>query len=90
MNSDAINRAQEHFGDLLKAQMERMTRIKAAPDWVDFSALSPIKIGILGGDGIGPYIAKEAKWLLMEILKDEVAGGRVVINESRCRSKPVS
>ena len=32
----------------LKDQMERMKRLKAAPDWIDYSKLHPIKIGILG------------------------------------------
>jgi len=81
MNKEAIERAKEHFGDLLQTQMERMQRIKAVPDWIDYATLKPIKIGILGGDGIGPYIAKEAKWLLAEILKDEVADGKVLIED---------
>jgi isocitrate dehydrogenase (NAD+) len=81
MNQDAINRAQAHFGELLRVQMERMKRLKAAPDWIDYSKLHPIKIGILGGDGIGPFIAKEAKWLLSEILKDAVASEQVVIED---------
>jgi len=79
MNNDAIKRATDHFGQLLTDQMERMTRLKSAPDWIDYSTLDPLKIGILGGDGIGPFIAKEAKWLLTEILKDEVASGKVLI-----------
>jgi isocitrate dehydrogenase (NAD+) len=79
MNNDAIKRATEHFAQLLRDQMERMVQLKSAPDWIDYSTLSPIKIGILGGDGIGPFIAKEAKWLLTEILKDEVTSGKVLI-----------
>jgi len=81
VNQEAINKATAHFGKLLEAQMARMERIKSMPDWVDYSTLSPIKIGILGGDGIGPAIAKESSWLLAEILKDEVASGKVVIED---------
>ncbi|MBN2081034.1 isocitrate/isopropylmalate dehydrogenase family protein [bacterium] len=81
MNNDAITRAKDHFGRLLADQMERMQRIKAMPDWIDYATISPIKVGILGGDGIGPFIAKEAKWLLSEVLKDELAAGKIVIED---------
>jgi isocitrate dehydrogenase (NAD+) len=79
MNQEAINRAKEHFGKLLADQMKRMEQVKAAGEWVDYSKLKPIKIGILGGDGIGPYIAKEAKWLLGEMLKEEIDSGKVMM-----------
>ena len=76
-----INGAKEHFGELLESQMKRMERLKAEVDWVDYSTLPTIKIGILGGDGIGPAIAKESKWLLGEVLKDEVAAGKVTLTD---------
>ncbi len=79
MDNDAIARAKDHFGQLLTDQMERMQRLKAAPDWIDYSQLDQVRIGILGGDGIGPFIAKEARWLLEEILRDEIAAGKVLM-----------
>jgi len=81
MDMNAISRAKEHFGKLLEDQMARMERIKSMPDWIDYTKLDTIKVGILGGDGIGPFIAKEAKWLLNEVLKDEVASGKVVMED---------
>ena len=57
MDKAAIDRAKEHFGKLLEEQMRRMERVKSAPDWIDYRSLQPIKIGLLGGDGIGPSIA---------------------------------
>ena len=81
MDDKAIKRAKKHFGKLLKEQMKRMKRIKAMPDWIDYSTLDTVKVGILGGDGIGPFIAKEAKWLLSEVLKEEVAAGKVVLED---------
>jgi isocitrate dehydrogenase (NAD+) len=81
VNREAISRAQEHFGKLLEIQMERMERVKAQSDWTDYSTLTPVKIGILGGDGIGPFIAKEAKWLLTEVLKEEVEDGKVLLED---------
>jgi isocitrate dehydrogenase (NAD+) len=81
MDKAAIDRAKEHFGKLLEDQMKRMERIKAMPDWIDYGKLKPIKIGILAGDGIGPFIAKETKRVLNFLLKDEVKNGKVTIND---------
>ncbi|MGQ9470664.1 MAG: isocitrate/isopropylmalate family dehydrogenase [Candidatus Aminicenantales bacterium] len=79
MDYEAIAKAKEHFGRLLEAQMKRMEKIKTAPDWVDYSKLKPIIIGIIGGDGIGPFIAKEARRVLESMLQEEVKNGKVEI-----------
>ncbi len=81
MDNAAIDRAKEHFGKLLEDQMKRMRHIKAMPDWIDYGKLRPIRIGILAGDGIGPFIAKESKRVLVALLKEEVLGGKVVIGD---------
>ena len=54
VDTAAIERAKEHFGKLLVPQLERVERIKAEGDWLDFSEIKPIIVGTLGGDGIGP------------------------------------
>lgn len=77
MNKEAIDRAKEHFGRLLEMQMERVAKIKAAPDWIDYTKIKPIIIGVVGGDGIGPYIAKEAQRVLEYMLQDEAKQGKV-------------
>lgn len=79
MDYEAIAKAKEHFGRLLELQMERMEKIKTAPDWVDYSKLKPIIIGVIGGDGIGPFIAKEARRVLESMLQEEVKNGKVEI-----------
>jgi isocitrate dehydrogenase (NAD+) len=81
MDKAAIDRAKEHFGKLLEDQMKRMERVKAMPDWIDYSKIKPIKIGIIAGDGIGPFIAKESRRVLEFLLKDEVKNGKVVIHD---------
>jgi isocitrate dehydrogenase (NAD+) len=81
MDNAAIARAKEHFGKLLETQMKRMEKLKAAPDWLDYKKLSPIKIGVLAGDGIGAYIAPEAKRVLGFLLKEEAGAGKVVIKD---------
>lgn len=72
-----ISAAKEHFGKVLEEQLARVERLKQQPDWLDFSQVKPIKIGMIGGDGIGPSIAKEAQRVLGYLLRDQVASGKV-------------
>src|SRR3990172_9223373 len=81
MDKAAIERAKEHFGKLLENQMKRMERMKSQPDWIDYSKLKPVKIGILAGDGIGPIIAEDSKRVLEFVLADEVKSGKVEIRD---------
>jgi isocitrate dehydrogenase (NAD+) len=81
MDKAAIARATEHFGKLLEIQMKRMERVKAAPDWIDYSKVKPLKIGIIPGDGIGVYIAAESKRVLEFLLRDDVKAGTVIIKD---------
>jgi isocitrate dehydrogenase (NAD+) len=73
-----IEAAEKHLGELLTTQLERVERLKAAPDWLDFQNLRPLRIGIIGGDGIGPYISREAQRVLEHILADELQSGKIV------------
>jgi isocitrate dehydrogenase (NAD+) len=77
MDKAAIEKAKEHFGNLMAMQLERVERMKAGEDWVDFAKVKPIRIGIIGGDGIGPYIAAEAQRVVEHMLKEEVSSGKV-------------
>ncbi len=70
-------KAKIHFENLVKEQLERVERMKKAEDWIDYSTLKPIIIGIVGGDGIGPYITKHAQAILEFLLKDDVENGNV-------------
>ncbi|MEX0762277.1 MAG: isocitrate/isopropylmalate family dehydrogenase [Dehalococcoidia bacterium] len=76
-DNSAIERAKDHFGVLLEQQLERVERIKAEGEFTDFSKVSPIIIGLLGGDGIGPSITEVSHQVLEELLKDEVSSGKV-------------
>jgi isocitrate dehydrogenase (NAD+) len=77
MNIEAIEKAKEHFGKLLEEQLRRIERMKGEEDWIDYQKVKPIIIGILGGDGIGPYIAKEAQRVLEFLLEEEQKAGKV-------------
>ncbi len=72
-----IESAKEHFGTVLQQQLERVEKLKEEGDWTDYSSVSPIIIGMLGGDGIGPSISEETQAVLAYLLRDEVASGKV-------------
>ena len=72
-----IESAKEHFGTVLLQQLERVERLKEEGDWIDYSSISPIIIGMLGGDGIGPSISAETQAVLAYLLRDQVASGKV-------------
>ncbi len=72
-----IEDAKSHFEKIVKEQLERVERMKKAGDWVDYTTIKPIIIGLVGGDGIGPYITKHAQSILEFLLKEEVEEGSV-------------
>jgi isocitrate dehydrogenase (NAD+) len=72
-----VEDAKNHFEKIVKEQLERVERMKKAGDWVDYTTKKPIIIGLVGGDGIGPYITKHAQSILEFLLKEEVENGDV-------------
>jgi len=78
---EAIERAKEHFGKILEEQLKRVERMKKAEDWVDYSKIKPIIIGFISGDGIGPYITKEARRVLEFLIKDKLENGKVELKD---------
>lgn len=77
MDDKILERAKTHFEDLVSAQLKRVETMKSAEDWVDYSKLSPIIIGMCWGDGIGPIISRETQRILEFILKDELEKGKI-------------
>ena len=77
VTSQAIEAAKEHFGRVLEQQLARVERLKEEGDWTDYGAVSPIIIGMLGGDGIGPSISAETQHVLEYLLRDQVGAGKV-------------
>ena len=74
---EAIQPAKERFGRILQHQLERVQRLKQENDWIDYASVSPIIIGMIGGDGIGPTISAETERVLGYLLRDQVAAGKV-------------
>jgi len=76
MTLAAIDQAKEHLGKVLKDQLDRIDRMKVGEE-TNYSQLEPIIVGIIGGDGIGPFIADEALRVLEVMMQDELESGKV-------------
>jgi isocitrate dehydrogenase (NAD+) len=77
MDNTVVEKAKEYFGQIVEEQLNRVEELKKAQDWIDYSELKPIIIGIIGGDGIGPFIAEESKRILEFMLEEEAKAGKV-------------
>ncbi|MBQ4518285.1 MAG: isocitrate/isopropylmalate dehydrogenase family protein [Clostridia bacterium] len=75
--AETIQSAAEKFAAIIEQQLARVEKMKAQKDFIDYSTLDTIIIGVCGGDGIGPAITKAAQRILEYLLKDEVAKGKV-------------
>ena len=65
---ETITSAKEKLGALIEAQKKRVAAMRAQGDFVDYSKLDTIVIGVCGGDGIGPTICREAERVLRFLL----------------------
>jgi isocitrate dehydrogenase (NAD+) len=77
MNKEAIERTKQHIAKIVELQLARVEKIKSEEDWIDYSKVKPIIVGVLGGDGIGPAITAEAHRVLEHLLEAEVKSGKV-------------
>ena len=75
----SVDEAVEHFRRLLESQIERENIMEQAKPAKDFAHMDKITIGVCGGDGIGPIIMRETVRVMNELLKSEIASGRIVI-----------
>ena len=74
-----INQACEAFRVLLEEQQNRIANMNT--EKTDFSAKKVVTIGIVDGDGIGPYITAYATRVLKKLLADEIAAGTIVLKQ---------
>ncbi len=77
MSNANIEKASNHFAKLLEQQLKRVDAMKKGSEWLDYNSLKPIIIGVVGGDGIGPTIAAEARRVLEFLLDAERTSGKV-------------
>ena len=81
VDEQAIKAAQERFGELLRRQLERVDVLKGEGDWIDYSKLDKLIIGVCGGDGIGPYICASAQRVMEFLLADKIKAGKAEIRQ---------
>ncbi len=77
MTNEQLENAVEKFKALVIEQNERSERIKQEGDFLDYSKLDKLTIGVCGGDGIGPIITAESARVLAFLLKDDVESGKI-------------
>jgi isocitrate dehydrogenase (NAD+) len=66
-----IQAAAGHFAGLIESQLKRVAGMAAQPDFIDYTKLDKLIIGVCGGDGIGPSITSAARSALEELLRGE-------------------
>ena len=81
VDEKAIQNAQEKYGMLLRKQLERVESLKIEGDWVDYSKLDKMIVGVCGGDGIGPYICASAQRVMEFLLADKIRTGKVEVRK---------
>ncbi len=81
MDNAVIEKAKAHFGQIVEEQLKRVEEMKRPVDWVDYTKVKPVIVGILGGDGIGPFIAAEARKIMEFMLEDEIKSGKIEIRD---------
>jgi hypothetical protein len=74
----------EALAELLQKEKARIlkaieSRGKFVP--VDLGKKRPLKIGFATGDGIGPIVARAARTILENLLRDEIAEGKIIVVE---------
>ena len=72
-----IDKATSAFRALLVEQYKRARGMADAPAPKDFCALECVRIGLVGGDGIGPYLMKESQRVIEFLLAEEIKAGKV-------------
>ncbi len=65
------------FEEVIESQLARIEDMKSQGDFIDYTKLDKIIIGVCGGDGIGPMITGMAQHALEALLADKVKAGKV-------------
>lgn len=75
--NEYIKNAQKHIEMILNKQLDRIEKMKSQTDFVDYSKLPVIKIGVVGGDGIGPQITAQARRVIEYLVADDIKAGKI-------------
>lgn len=79
--SNQIEEACQKFRALMKEQLDRAAAIKAQGSFTDYAGLNTITVGLCGGDGIGPVIMAETRRIADELLRGEIASGKIALKD---------
>jgi isocitrate dehydrogenase (NAD+) len=78
-DKEVYDRAATHFNSLIERQMARIDGMKEQEEWVDYTQVDPLVVGVVGGDGIGPIICDEARRVMEFLLEDLVEAGKLEV-----------
>lgn len=81
MENTNIELACEKFRKILSDQLARVEDMKSQGDFVDYEKKPTVRIGICGGDGIGPTITGEARKILRYLLDGLIKSGKIELCE---------
>ena len=81
MNETEIKAASAAFEQLLREQLRRQERMAEGASPRDWACAEKIVIGVVGGDGIGPIIVRQARRVLEKLLAEELAAGRAELRD---------
>ena len=76
-NQAKLDEACAKFRKIIEQQLNRVEEMKSQGDFTDYASLDTIRIGVCGGDGIGPTITAEAERVLRYLLNNEVESGKI-------------
>lgn len=65
------------YEKVVESQLARIKAMKEQGDFIDYTKLDKIIIGVCGGDGIGPMITGMAQHALEVLLADKVKAGKI-------------
>ncbi len=76
-----IEQAVRAFRQLLEEQQARASRIRSGKEPYDLASLPCIRLGLAGGDGVGPVIVQYARQVLEQLLAGELNAGKIELVE---------
>ena len=67
----------EAFEKIVQEQVARAEKMAKEETFTDYGSLSPLVVGLIDGDGIGPVILREARRVLSVLLKEELESEQI-------------
>lgn len=67
----------EAFEKIVQEQVARAEKMAKEESFTDYGSLSPLVVGLIDGDGIGPVILREARRVLSVLLKEELESEQI-------------